>query len=75
MLCEPQLGKRGLYADLSKFNIDHHKIKMIMMDFISWCDGEHTLLEISEKLNVPIWELYDLCNNLEDHEIISITSK
>ena len=43
------------------------------MDFISWCDGDHTLLEISEKLNVPIWELYDLCKNLEDHEIISIT--
>ena len=75
MLCEPQLGKRGLYADLSKFNIDQHQIKMIMMDFISWCDGDHTLLEISEKLNVPIWELYDLCNNLEDHEIISVNRK
>ena len=53
MLCEPQLGKRGLYSGLSKFNIDQNQIKMIMMDFISWCDGDHTLLEISRNSMYP----------------------
>ena len=42
-----------------------------MLDFISLCDGNCTLIEIAEKLNVPIWELYDLVNLLESHKIIS----
>ena len=68
VLCEPQLGKRGLYPDLSiKGSAD--KVQL-MMDFISWCDGTKTLLEISEILNVPVWELYGLSSSLQDEKLI-----
>ena len=43
-----------------------------MMDFISLCDGKASLLEIAEVLNVPIWDLYDLVDNLQSHNLIKI---
>jgi len=70
VLCEPQLGKRGLYPDLS-IKGSSNKVQL-MMDFISWCDGNHTLLEISEIIKVPIWEFYDLCCQLKDHKLLEI---
>ena len=44
-LCEPQMGKRGLYPNItaSDFNIDTRT----MMDFISLCDGKNDLIEIA----------------------------
>ena len=51
VLCEPQLGKRGLYPTLS--NTTSNKNVDIMMDLISWSDGKHTLLEVADKINVP----------------------
>ena len=42
------------------------------MNFISLCDGESSLLEIAESLNVPIWQLYDLVEKLESHNLISV---
>ena len=44
-----------------------------MMNFISLCDGESSLLEIAERLNVPIWDLYDIVNKLKDHNLIKAT--
>ncbi len=40
VLCEPQLGKRGLYPTLSTKGADTQV--RLMMNFISYCDGEHT---------------------------------
>ena len=68
ILCEPQMGKRGLYPTLSTKK-ENEEIRL-MMNFISLCDGKNSLLDIAEKLNVPIWNLYDLANKLESHQII-----
>mgnify|MGYP005996503643 FL=1 len=68
ILCEPQMGKRGLYPTLS-IKKENEEIRL-MMNFISLCDGKNSLLDIAEKLNVPIWNLYDLANKLESHKII-----
>ena len=69
VLCEPQLGKRGLY---SKDSPNYLTTKATLMkDFISLCDGETSLLEIAERLNVPIWELYDIVRTLEVQQLIS----
>ena len=73
VLCEPQLGKRGLYPTLStKGSGDEVQL---MMDFISWCDGDHTLLEISEKIKVPIWQLYESCSKLKEHKLLEIINE
>jgi aminopeptidase-like protein len=73
VLCEPQMGKRGLYPTLSSKKSS--KEISLMMDFISLCDGESSLLEIAESLNVPIWELYDTVENLESKRLISANEK
>ena len=70
VLCEPQLGERGLYPTLSTKAIN--KEVKLMMNFISFCDGQVSLLEIAENLNLPIWELYELVDKLESHKLISV---
>lgn len=68
VFCEPQLGKRGLYPTLSKSETSN--FTKIMMDLISWSDGKHDLLEIAEKIHVPVWELYEILNILINHNIL-----
>jgi aminopeptidase-like protein len=34
------------------------------MNMISYCDGEHSLLDIAEILNAPFWELQSLMLHL-----------
>ena len=68
VLGEPQMGKRGLYPTLSTKKSGEEV--RLMMDFISLCDGKTALLNIADKLNVPIWDLYDLCDKLEKHELL-----
>ena len=70
VLCEPQMSKYKLYPTISEKKYDL-KVKL-MMDFISLCDGETTLLEIAERLNVPCWELYDLIHKLQEKNLLSI---
>ena len=70
VLCEPQMSKYKLYPTISEKRYDL-KVKL-MMDFISLCDGETTLLEIAERLNVPCWELYDLIDKLQEKNLLSI---
>jgi aminopeptidase-like protein len=68
VFCEPQMNKRGLYPTLSKKGAN--KEVEIMMDFISFCDGQASLLEIAECLNLPIWELYEIVDLLKSHNLI-----
>lgn len=46
--CEPQLGKRGLYSAIGGLT-DTKKTEMAMLWILNLSDGEHTLLDISEK--------------------------
>ena len=68
VLCEPQMGKRGLYPTLSSKKSDK-KVKL-MMDLISLCDGENSLLNIADELCVPIWDLYEIVENLLKHDLL-----
>ena len=72
-LCEPQLGKRDLYPNLSKK--DSSAGVKTMMDFISWSDGTNTLLDIANKVNVPIWELYDILELLIKYNLIELIDR
>jgi aminopeptidase-like protein len=69
VLCEPQMGKRGLYPTLSKKN--SVKDVKLMMDFMSMCDGMLSLLEIAVLLDMPIWELYPTVDMLKEHNLIT----
>lgn len=67
--CEPQMGRRGLYPNISQKNSAWDV--QVMMDVLSYCDGENSVLEISEYLGRPAWELYEVISTLVDHALIS----
>ena len=69
VLCEPQMGKRGLFPTLSTKNPSEEV--RFMMNFISLCDGTTSLVEIAERLDVPIWDLYELVDKLKSHSLIT----
>lgn len=66
---EPQLGKRGLYPDLSK--VGSSSGIRTMMDAISYCDGTMSLLEIADVLNVPFDLLFETCEPLVSAGLIT----
>ncbi|MBW2975078.1 DUF4910 domain-containing protein [Candidatus Woesearchaeota archaeon] len=67
-LGEPQMGKRGLYPTLSTKH-SGTKVKD-MMNLIAYCDGTNDLIEISNIINVPPWELYPLVEKLKKADLI-----
>ncbi|MEL7479665.1 MAG: DUF4910 domain-containing protein, partial [Pseudomonadota bacterium] len=70
VLCEPQLGKRGLYPNLS--TKQSNAMVSNMMNFISYCDGTLSTLEIAQKIQVPMWELYEIIENLKEAKLLEV---
>ena len=70
VLCEPQLGKRGLYPTLSQKNPGSYTSTFKMMEVLTWSDGKHDLIDISDKLSIPVWELFDTVDILRKNELI-----
>ena len=68
-LGEPQLGKRGLYPTISTKS-SPHEVRSIM-NFIAYADGKNNLLDISNKINVPVWELYPIVEKLMKANLLS----
>ncbi len=67
---EPQLGKRGLYPNLST-RVTTNWVPRIL-EFLTWCDGDHDLFDISEKCKCPIWDLYSLRDRLVSEGLIKL---
>lgn len=68
VLCEPQLGKRGLYPTTSQKG-SYDKVKA-MVDFIAYADGKTDLIDISNKILVPIGELIRVVKKLKANNVI-----
>ena len=71
VLCEPQMGKRGLYPTLSTKKSNEQV--NLMMNLISLCDGSSSLLDIAESLGAPVWDLYDLIDTLVSHNLLEVS--
>ncbi len=69
-LCEPQLGKRGLYPTLSVKNST--RAVRDMMNFIAYADGENNLVDISNKIGVAVWDLYPIIDKLKSANLLDI---
>jgi aminopeptidase-like protein len=74
VLGEPQLGGRELYPTISTKTPRTSETKLLM-DLMTWSDGNHSLLEIAEKTSVPMWELYPLINKLQTHKLIVLNDE
>ena len=72
ILGEPQLGKRGLYPNLSiKGSVEPVRK---MKNLLAYCDGEHDLVCIADKIDCPVWDLVPITEKLLSHEILEIAN-
>jgi aminopeptidase-like protein len=71
VLCEPQLGKRGLYPTLS--TKESGKQVRAMMNLITYSDGSKSLFEISELIGEDYFLLLEIVKKLVDAKVMSVT--
>lgn len=69
-LCEPQLGKRGLYPTESRKGI-YHEVKK-MTNFIAYADGQGDLIDISTRIGVPLPELIPIVERLCESGLLDV---
>ena len=68
--CEPLLGKRGLYSTLGGEN-DAKAFQMALLWVLSYSDGEHSLLDIARKAEMPFRTIRAAADALEKAELLS----
>jgi len=68
VLCEPQLGKRGLYPTLSTKNSNN--LVNVLTGVISYCDGKKTALEIAEILGISFFEVNEVIQTLVEQGLV-----
>jgi len=71
VFCEPQLGKRGLYATLDTEDPDGKVWPML--NLLTYCDGNHTLLQIAEKIDEPVPKLIRILKPLLASGLVEAT--
>lgn len=73
ILCEPQLGKRGLYPTLSQKNT-YTDIKKIQ-NFIAYADGCLDLIDISDKIQQSAIDMIAIIERLISEEILEAVNE
>lgn len=73
VLGEPQLGRRGLYPNLS--TRDSGAQVRDMMNLLAYSDGHLSLFEIAEIINVPFWRVEPLARTLLDAGVLRRCSR
>ena len=66
--CEPQLGKRGLYRALG--GVESRVDELAMLWVLNLSDGNHSLLQISEKSDLPFPVILNAARILCEHELL-----
>lgn len=65
-ICEPNLGKRGLYRTI---NIGGQS-RPIISEILAWCNGKNDLIDIADKMNIKAIDLQEDIENLLKHNLI-----
>lgn len=69
VMCEPQLGKRGLYPTVS--TKDTVSQIMVLRDVLMYSDGKNSLLDIAQITGHSYFDVLDYANKLSANELIS----
>jgi aminopeptidase-like protein len=67
-VCEPQLGKRALYPEVTQPG--YYDAVKSMCDLIAYSDGTKSLLEIANLIGVPVWNLVPICDKLFHKDVL-----
>lgn len=70
ILCEPQLGKRGLFPTISKKG-QYDEVK-VLTNLISYCDGKNDLIDISDITHVDTIKLISVIEKLLEFKILTV---
>ena len=67
-ICEPQLGKRGLYPNIStkKSSVTVKNLT----NFITYADGNNDLIDIADIIDVSVQELFEIIEKLKDANLL-----
>ena len=71
-LCEPQLGRRGLYPQLST-KASGPAVRT-MMNLLAYADGTDDLLGIARRIGVPVWELQPMARRMVEAGVLTVTA-
>jgi aminopeptidase-like protein len=67
--CEPQLGRRGLYASLGG-HADSRAAEEAMLWILNLADGSHTLLDIAERSGLSFDAVHQMASILQQHDLL-----
>jgi aminopeptidase-like protein len=59
-LCEPNLGKRNLYSQISSPSIQEKPFSRRLIDILSYCDGSNLVSDIAHLCKMNIKEVEDM---------------
>ena len=68
MLCEPQLGKRGLYPTVSRVN--SARTARDLANVLAFADGNRDLVQLAERIGRPVFELIPIVEQLMQHGLL-----
>lgn len=68
LVCEPNLGKRGLYHTLSTANDIP-----LACNFLAYCDGKNDIIDIANILNMQAYEFKELLEKILAYKLLRIT--
>lgn len=68
--CEPQLGRRGLYATMGGSKTTPNA-RLALLWVLNQSDGEHSLLDISESAELSFSEIEAAAGMLRNHDLLS----
>jgi aminopeptidase-like protein len=63
-LGEPRLGPRGLYPMMNVPGSGYEAELTNLMNVIAYCDGNHSVLDIAERIGVPAWDCLPIIDRL-----------
>ena len=69
-ICEPQLSKRGLYADISRVG-SKEKYKNYV-DFLAYANGKRDLIDISDITGIDYRDLIRISNIMMQNDLVRI---
>jgi len=67
--CEPQLGRRGLYRAIGG-NLDRAAVEMALLWVLNLSDGEHDMLDIAERSDLPFAAVRRAADALTEHALL-----
>jgi aminopeptidase-like protein len=71
ILCEPQLGKRNLYSNISTRTSYDQRTKQLV-DILSLLDGCHTMNDLADRTGISILKIDEILQVLLNNNLIDL---